>query len=111
HALWVAYIAAIFYGLGFGWTFVCMNTSTAHFYGPAAFPKLGGTAMVLTAIFSAPAGVIGGKLFDIYANYTLAFESDMLSGAGGIGALFFATMPAQPERAANVPEAEISHAS
>ena len=111
HALWVAYFAAIFYGLGFGWTFVCMNTSTAHFYGPAAFPKLGGTAMVLTAIFSAPAGVIGGKLFDTYGNYTLAFEINMMIAAGGIVALLFATMPAPPERAATVPEAEISPAT
>jgi MFS family permease len=97
HALLIAYIAAILYGVGFGWTFVCLNTSTAHFYGPSAFPKLNGLALLLTAIFCSPAGVIGGKLFDNYGNYTLAFELNMLVAAGGIVALSFATMPVPPE--------------
>ena len=98
-ALLIAYIAAILYGVGFGWTFVCLNTSTAHFYGPSAFPKLNGLALLLTAIFCSPAGVIGGKLFDIYGNYTLAFEVNMLVAAGGIVALSFATMPVPPQSA------------
>ena len=97
HSLLIAYIAAILYGVGFGWTFVCLNTSTAHYYGPSAFPKLNGLALLLTAIFCSPAGVIGGKLFDIYGNYTLAFELNMLVAAGGILALCFATMPIPPQ--------------
>jgi MFS family permease len=96
HALIIAYVAAILYGTGFGWTFVCLNTSTAHFYGPSAFPKLNGLALLLTAVFCSPAGFIGGKLFDVYGNYTLAFELNMVVAAGGIVALFFATMPMPP---------------
>jgi MFS family permease len=110
-ALWIAFLAAIFYGAGFGWTFICLNTSTAHFYGPLAFPKLNGMSMLLTAVFCSPAGFIGGKLFDIYGNYTLAFELNMVIAAGGIAALFFSTMPAPPERSAAVAEAEVSPAS
>ena len=49
-ALWIAYAAAILYGTGFGWTFVCLNTATGHFYGPAAFPKVNGLVLLLTAI-------------------------------------------------------------
>jgi MFS family permease len=111
HALSIVFLAAIFYGTGFGWTFICMTTSTAHFYGPSAFPKLNGMAMLLTAVVCSPAGFIGGKLFDIYGNYTLAFELNMMIAAGGIGALFFATMPTPPERVATLPEVEISPAS
>jgi MFS family permease len=96
-ALWVAYAAAILYGTGFGWTFVCLNTTTAHFYGPSAFPKLNGMALLLTGVVCSPAGYIGGKLFDIRGNYTLAFEINMLVAAGGILALFFATMPLPPD--------------
>jgi MFS family permease len=95
-ALWIAYDAAILYGMGFGWTFVCLNTVSGHFYGPLAFPKLNGMSLLLTAIFCSPAGVIGGKLFDIYGNYTLAFEINMLIAACGVIALFFATMPVPP---------------
>lgn len=96
HALLIAYIAAILYGVGFGWTFVCLNTSTAHFFGPFAFPKLNGLALLLTAIFCSPAG-IGGKLFDAYGNYTLAFELNMFVAAVGIVVLCFATMPVPPQ--------------
>ncbi|MGC0773255.1 MAG: MFS transporter [Candidatus Acidiferrum sp.] len=97
HALWVAYAAAVLYGTGFGWTFVCLNTATAHFYGPSAFPKLNGSALLLTAIFCSPAGFVGGKLFDVYGSYTSAFELNMLVAVGGIVALCFATMPAPPK--------------
>jgi MFS family permease len=96
HALWIAYAAAILYGTGFGWTFVCLNTTTAHFYGPAAFPKLNGMALLLTGAVCSPAGFIGGKLFDVLGNYRLAFEINMLVAALGIAALFFATMPIPP---------------
>jgi MFS family permease len=95
-ALWIAYTAAILYGTGFGWTFVCLNTASGHFFGPSAFPRLNGMSLLLTAIFCSPAGVIGGKLFDIYGNYALAFEINMLIAACGVVALFFATMPIPP---------------
>ena len=96
-ALWIAYSAAILYGTGFGWTFICLNTVTGHFYGPAAFPKLNGMQLVLGAIFCSPAGFLGGKLFDLYHSYKLAFEINSLVAAVGIVALFFATMPVPPE--------------
>jgi hypothetical protein len=67
--------------------------SDAHFRAilpqvPAAFPKLNGLALLLTGVFCSPAGFIGGKLFDVYGNYTLAFELNMLVVAGGGVALF-----------------------
>ena len=102
----IAYWAAILYGTGFGWTFICMNTANAHFFGPQAFPKLNGMAMLLTAGFGAPAGFIGGRLFDVYGNYRLAFQLNMLIAAAGILALTFATMPVPPEKAVGVQEAE-----
>ena len=104
--LGIAYAAAILYGTGFGWTFICMNTANAHFFGPQAFPKLNGMAMLLTAVFCSPAGFIGGKLFDMYGSYRSAFQLNMLIAAAGIVALFFATMPGPPKNALAVQEAE-----
>jgi cyanate permease len=95
--MWIAYAAAILHGTGFGWTFVCMNTATGHFFGLAAFPKVNGMVLALGAIFCSPAGVIGGKLFDAYGNYRLAFELNMAIAVVGIAALFFAKMPTPPE--------------
>jgi MFS family permease len=89
----IAVAAGILYGAGFGWTFVCMNTMTAHYYGPAAFPKVNGMLLLLTGIVGSPAGVVGGKLFDRYGTYTPAFELNIVIVAIGILALAFAPMP------------------
>jgi len=93
YALKIAFLAAICYGMGFGWTFVCSNTITGHFYGPAAFPKVNGMMLLVTGMVCSPAGVIGGKLFDRFGSYKLAFELNILLSLIGIIALAFATMP------------------
>ena len=90
------YSAAILYGTAFGWTFICLNTITGHFYGPAAFPRLSGMLLVIAAVFCSPAGFLGGKVFDTYHSYKLAFELNSLVAAAGIFALFFARMPVPP---------------
>jgi MFS family permease len=95
-ALWITYSAAILYGMAFGWTFICLNTITGHFYGPAAFPRLSGMLLVIAAVFCSPAGFLGGKVFDTYHSYKLAFELNSLIAAAGIFALFFARMPVPP---------------
>lgn len=96
--LMIAFIAAILYGAGFGWTFVCLNTVTGNFYGPAAFPKVNGTVLLLSAIACSPAGIVGGKIFDAFKSYTPAFELNVAICVVGIIALVFATMP-QPNSA------------
>ncbi len=93
NALAIAFAAAILYGLAFGWTFTCMNTCTAHFYGTAAFPKLNGTMILLTSVLASPAGFIGGKIFDNYGGYARAFELNALLAVVGIVAMAFAKMP------------------
>jgi MFS family permease len=103
-ALWIAYSAAILYGTGFGWTFVCLSTVTGHYYGRAAFPKLSGMMLVLAALFCSPAGYLGGRIFDQYHSYKPAFELNSLLAALGIVALFFAPMPEPPEAEALVSE-------
>lgn len=105
NALMIAFTAAILYGVGFGWAFVCLNTVTAHFYGPSAFPKLNGMMFLLTSVICSPAGFIGGKLFDKFGSYTLAFELNILLTAIGLFALSFATPP-QPRNAAGAAPAE-----
>jgi MFS family permease len=96
-ALWIAYGAAILYGIAFGWTFICLNTITGHYYGPVAFPKLSGMILLLAALFCSPAGYLGGRIFDLYHSYKLAFELNSAVAAIGIVALFFARMPDPPE--------------
>ena len=92
-ALMVAFAAAILYGAGFGWTFVCLNTMVGNYFGPAAFPKVNGMMLLLSAVFCSPAGLVGGKLFDMFKSYTPAFYLNVAICIIGIIALFFATMP------------------
>lgn len=106
-ALWVAYSAAILYGTGFGWTFICLNTVTGNYYGPAAFPKVNGMMLVLAALFCSPAGYLGGRLFDSFHSYKLAFEVNSILAALGIIAMFFAKMPKPPEASIAVRESKV----
>jgi MFS family permease len=89
----IGYIAGALHGTAFGWTFTCMNTCTAHYYGPAAFPKLNGMMILLTSAAASPAGYVGGKLFDLYGSYTRAFQLDAILAVLAIIAMVFATMP------------------
>ncbi len=89
----IAFTAAILYGTAFGWTFICLNTAIAHFFGPLAFPKLNAMNLLVGGLLSSPAGYVGGKLFDLYHSYSIGFEVNMLITAIGILALAFAKVP------------------
>jgi MFS family permease len=92
-AVWMAYLAALLNGAAYGWAFTCVGTMTAHYYGPAAFPKLYGTMTLLISVLASPAGLVGGWVFDAYKSYTPAFELNALLAAVGIVAILFAAMP------------------
>ena len=89
----VMYLASVLYGVAYGWTFSCISTITAHYYGPAAFPKLYGTMTLLISACASPAGYVGGKIFDLYGNYTRSIELNCVMAAIGIVAIAFAAMP------------------
>jgi len=99
HALMFAYAASLLHGGAFGWTFTSMNTCTAHYYGPAAFPKLNGMMVLLTSTMASPAGYVGGRIFDLYGSYARVFELNVVLAAIAIVAKAFAAMP-QPRAAA-----------
>ncbi|EGO62328.1 MFS transporter [Acetonema longum] len=88
-----AYIAAICYGAGFGWSFVAQNTMLGHFFGPAAFPKINGTLQAVSAVVVSASGMVGGILFDMFQSYTPAFQLNAAICLVGIILLIFTTMP------------------
>jgi MFS family permease len=107
--LMLAYAASILYGMAYGWTFSCISTIVAHYYGPAAFPKLYGTMTFLISVCASPAGAVGGKIFDIYGNYTKAIELNCVMALIGIVAIAFALMPKpRSEVAAPVLQQEVA---
>ena len=88
--------AAFLYGAGMGCSFTCLTTMIGNYYGPAAFPRLSGTMMMLSAVVCSGAGVIGGKLFDMNQSYAPAFLLNLAICAAGMIALTFAKMPQPP---------------
>ena len=92
-ALLIADSAAVFYGLAIGWTFTCMTTCVAHYFGPSAFPKLAGTLLFWTSGGASPAAWVGGKIFDAYHSYAHAWQLNIAITVIGIVAILFATMP------------------
>ena len=95
----IAFAAAILYGIAFGWTFVCLNAITARFYGPSAYPKLNGMMLLPTSVACAPAGIVGGAVFDKLGSYTGALPS-----IGPLPLSAFLPLALQPHR--NCEEAE-----
>ena len=100
--LWRAMVAASLFGSGFGCCFICMSTIIGNFFSHEAVPKLNGMMMLITAIVCSPAGLIGGKLFDVYRSYVPAFELNVLVTVLGIIAMAFARMPKPFERQTSV---------
>jgi MFS family permease len=93
NTLMMAFWAAILYGTGFGWSFVCLNTMIGNYFGSVAFPKVNGMVLLLSAIVCSPSGLIGGKMFDLAKSYTPAFYLNVAICFIGIIALLFATIP------------------
>jgi len=91
--LLIADSAAVLYGLAIGWTFTCMTTCVAHYFGPAAFPKLAGTLLFWTSGGASPAAWVGGKIFDMYGGYARAWQLNIIITVIGIVAILFAAMP------------------
>lgn len=92
-SLLIADSAAVLYGLAIGWTFTCMTTCVAHYFGPSAFPKLAGTLLFWTSGGASPAAWVGGKIFDMYGGYARAWQLNIAITAIGIVAILFAIMP------------------
>ena len=107
--VWMAYLAALLNGAAYGWAFTCVGTMVAHYYGPTAFPKLYGMMTLLVSLIASPAGLVGGRIVDVYKSYTPAFELNALLAAAGIVAIVFAAMPKpRDERAAPVLQQEMA---
>ncbi|MDT8902583.1 MFS transporter [Anaeroselena agilis] len=101
--LMLVYIAAACYGAGFGWCFVAQQTMLGHFFGPAAFPKLNGNLLAISAVLVSGAGLVGGRLFDVFKGYNEAFYLNVAMGVLGIVLLIFTTMPKAPSASESAP--------
>ena len=93
----LAYLASVILGFGFGSSLTNLPTILGNYFGHDAFSKLYGTAFMIALVIASFAGILGGKLFDVFHSYHVAWEICIAISAAGIVALFF-TVPPQPVR-------------
>jgi MFS family permease len=93
----LAYLASVILGFGFGSSVTNLPTILGNYFGHDAFSKLYGTAFMIALIIASFAGILGGKLFDVFHNYYVAWEICIAISIAGIVALFF-TVPPHPAR-------------
>ncbi len=94
-----AFAAAACYGWGFGCSWVSLHTIIGNFFGVAVYPRLNGTMMIVSSLLCAPAGIIGGKLFDVYHSYTPAFYLNAALALIGVVSLSLTKIPRQDPKA------------
>lgn len=68
----LAHSAAFFIGFGFGGGAVCGGVSMANYFGPNAFAKLSGTALMVGGLIGAWSGAINGQIYDVFKSYNWA---------------------------------------
>ena len=88
----LAYLASVILGFGFGSSVTNLPTILGNYFGRDAFSKLYGTAFMIALILASFAGILGGRLFDLFHSYYVAWEICIAISAAGIVALFF-TVP------------------
>lgn len=88
-----AFIAAVLFGMGFGCTFVCLNTVVGNFFGSKSYARISGTMFLLSTIVCSFSAFIGGRIFDVSKSYNPAFFLNILLSIVGICALSLAHAP------------------
>jgi MFS family permease len=89
----LAFATAIVFGMGFGCTFVCLNTVVGNFFGVKSFAKINGTMFLLSTIICSFSAFVGGRIFDLWKSYNPAFLLNILLCVVGVCALSLAHPP------------------
>jgi len=92
-SLALAFLTAFLYGMGFGCTFVCLNTVVGNFFGSKSYAKINGTIFLLSTIVATFSAFLGGRIFDVWKSYNPAFALNIVIVLIGIGALSLAHPP------------------
>ncbi len=101
--LWMAYVFAIIYALGYGGAIPLTLAFRGRLFGRKAFATIGGITSALTSIAAVAAPVFAGYVFDVSGSYQVAFYTflGMVSLSGFIFLLI--RYPKPPARLTGVP--------
>lgn len=99
----LAFATAIVFGMGFGCTFVCLNTVVGNFFGTKSFAKINGAMFLFSTLICSFSAFNGGRIFDIWKSYNPAFVLNIILCAVGVCALSIAHPPRHDPNPESVP--------
>lgn len=91
--LWMFYLFAFIFGLGYGGEMVVYPMLNRQYYGSAPFASIYGWQMAGASFGMALGGYLGGLLFQIYDNYTATIWIAVLAGYVGVVAAVIMKKP------------------
>lgn len=84
--LWMFYVFAVFYGFGFGGLSTVITALVGDTFGPANLGAITGAAVVGFTLGAAAGPLVGGYIFDLTNDYSIAF---LISAAAILSATVF----------------------
>jgi OFA family oxalate/formate antiporter-like MFS transporter len=94
--LWLFFIFSVFFGLGYGGEMTPFPILNRQYYGTAPIGMIYGFQAMIACIGMGIGGFIGGFLYDLMGNYTLAIWVAVLTGFAGAGLSYLLVDPFKP---------------
>jgi MFS family permease len=101
------YVWAVVFGIGYGGPMPVYAMLFREHFGTRSIGSILGVFFMIAAVGMGSGGLMGGKLYDIFGNYTIPFLTS--TGTGVISALLALTLPSSkdPEQEAITPQAAL----
>lgn len=94
--LWLFFVFSIFFGLGYGGEMTPFPILNRQYYGTAPIGMIFGFQTMVACVGMGVGGFLGGFLYDLMGNYTLAIWVAVLMGFAGAGLSYFLIDPFKP---------------
>lgn len=94
--LWLFYLFSLFFGLGYGGEMTPFPILNRQYYGTAPIGMIYGFQIMAACIGMGIGGFLGGFLYDLYGNYTLAIWVAVLMAFVGAGLSYLLIDPFKP---------------
>ena len=96
--LWVFYTFSLFFGLAYGGEMTPFPIINRQYYGTAPIGMVFGFQVMLACFGMGAGGFIGGFLYDLMGNYTLAIWVAVIMGFVGAGLSYMLVDPFKPHK-------------
>jgi MFS family permease len=96
--LWLFCVFAVFFGLGYGGEMTPFPILNRQYYGAAPIGMIYGFQVMVACLGMGIGGFIGGVLYDLMGNYTLAIWVSVLTGFAGAGLSYLLIDPFTADR-------------